>query len=261
MAATLVRLTADSMLVCLSHALSTEREEVMGLLVGEQINEGQSKIIQIVNLLILQRIDKRKDRVEISAEQLGMASTRAEELGKECGRDLRIVGWYHSHPHITVWPSHVDVRTQFQYQLMDSTFVGLIFSAFSDDENKVGKIEATCFQSEFNEGSTSYVQKEIPLEIVQGFNAKCNALETLKELPKNLLQEEHELLQAAQSAANQEMQVLAHNSAVYTAAVYRLLDRICAPMLRSMECRALRTEAKARELEKKRDALKTLLAK
>lgn len=23
------------------------------------------------------------------------------------GRPVRVVGWYHSHPHITVWPSHV----------------------------------------------------------------------------------------------------------------------------------------------------------
>lgn len=46
-------------------------------------------------------------RVEISAEQLGQASSKAEQMGKECGRELRIIGWYHSHPHITVWPSHV----------------------------------------------------------------------------------------------------------------------------------------------------------
>ena len=28
-------------------------------------------------------------------------------------------------------PSHVDVRTQAQYQQMDSTFIGLIFSVFN----------------------------------------------------------------------------------------------------------------------------------
>ena len=30
-----VELTADAYLVCLTHALSTEKEEVMGLLLGE----------------------------------------------------------------------------------------------------------------------------------------------------------------------------------------------------------------------------------
>ena len=38
---------------------------------------------------------------------------------------------YHSHPHITVLPSHVDVRTQAAYQQLDQGFVGVIISAFS----------------------------------------------------------------------------------------------------------------------------------
>lgn len=38
---------------------------------------------------------------------------------------------YHSHPHITVMPSHVDVRTQAMYQTMDEGFIGLIFSVFN----------------------------------------------------------------------------------------------------------------------------------
>lgn len=28
-------------------------------------------------------------------------------LAEMTGRPMRVVGWYHSHPHITVWPSHV----------------------------------------------------------------------------------------------------------------------------------------------------------
>lgn len=45
-----------------------------------------------------------------------------------------MLGWYHSHPHITVWPSHVDVGTQADYQLMDENFIGLIFSCFNDSD-------------------------------------------------------------------------------------------------------------------------------
>ena len=36
-----------------------------------------------------------------------------------------------SHPHITVLPSHVDVRTQAAYQMLDEGFVGIIISAFN----------------------------------------------------------------------------------------------------------------------------------
>lgn len=32
-------------------------------------------------------------------QRLGMLTSKQ--------RPMRVIGWYHSHPHITVWPSHV----------------------------------------------------------------------------------------------------------------------------------------------------------
>jgi len=69
-----------------------------------QITDGQCTISAYESL---RRHDKRKDRVEISYEQLTEATEKAEAVAKELNRPLRIVGWYHSHPHITVFPSHV----------------------------------------------------------------------------------------------------------------------------------------------------------
>ncbi|XP_057351498.1 lys-63-specific deubiquitinase BRCC36 isoform X3 [Manis pentadactyla] len=164
-----VHLDSDAFLVCLNHALSTEKEEVMGLCIGELNDDTRNdskftytgsemrtvaekvdtvRIVHIHSVIILRRSDKRKDRVEISPEQLSAASTEAERLAELTGRPMRVVGWYHSHPHITVWPSHVDVRTQAMYQMMDQGFVGLIFSCFIEDKNtKTGRVLYTCFQS------------------------------------------------------------------------------------------------------------------
>ncbi|MBA0723155.1 hypothetical protein Golax_003764 [Gossypium laxum] len=85
------------------------------------------------------------------------------------GRTTRVIGWYHSHPHITVLPSHVDflllpsadVRTQAMYQLLDSGFIGLIFSCFSEDTNKVGRIQVIAFQS--SDGKQNHVTGPIAL--------------------------------------------------------------------------------------------------
>ena len=61
----------------------------------------------------------------------------------------RLIGWYHSHPHITVLPSAVDVHTQSTYQLLDEGFVGLIFSVFDQDQrDKVSRVQVVAFQSE-----------------------------------------------------------------------------------------------------------------
>jgi proteasome lid subunit RPN8/RPN11 len=177
MALSCVYLAADVYMVCLQHALSTEKEEVMGLLIGEvrivkfttdksfflvlwlvpsqlwryyisasfqaihycickPLGKGRGfrivfirrlwvgnyayfwyflyvfqidskKVAHVSAVVMLRRSDKRKDRVEISPEQLTNAAIQADKLTHELGQPMRVLGWYHSHPHITVWPSHV----------------------------------------------------------------------------------------------------------------------------------------------------------
>ena len=72
-----------------------------------------------------------QDRVEASPEQLASAMAVAEKLSERSQTKLRVIGWYHSHPHITVLPSHVDVRTQGSYQMLDDGFIGIILSTFN----------------------------------------------------------------------------------------------------------------------------------
>lgn len=56
-----------------------------------------------------------QDRVETSPEQMAACTALAESLTTSTGLFTRVVGWYHSHPHITVLPSHVDVSTQVRH--------------------------------------------------------------------------------------------------------------------------------------------------
>ncbi|KAH8073886.1 metallopeptidase [Aureococcus anophagefferens] len=115
-----VVLTSESVFATVAHALSTERQEVMGLLFGRW----DGAAVEVESVMPLPRLDKRSDRVEVTGPQLAEAAQVAESLG------LRVVGWYHSHPHITVQASHVDVRTQAQYQALDGRFFGLICACF-----------------------------------------------------------------------------------------------------------------------------------
>ena len=55
---------------------------------------------------------------------------KAEQLTQETGRLFDVVGWYHSHPNITVFPSQVDINTQLSMQMIGVDFIGLIFSVF-----------------------------------------------------------------------------------------------------------------------------------
>eukprot|EP00249_Psilotum_nudum_P016338 c25773_g2_i2 orf=115-774(+) len=148
MSLTAVKISEEVWLTCLTHALSTETEEVMGLLLGDIEYLSNGFVTALVWGAAPQtRSDRRKDRVETNPEQLAAATAQAERISAATGRTTRVIGWYHSHPHITVLPSHVDVRTQGMYQMLDPGFVGLIFSCFSEDANKVGRIQVIAFQA------------------------------------------------------------------------------------------------------------------
>ncbi len=144
-----VHLTWEAMLCCATQALSTERQEVMGLLLGQWKEEGGVKTEATVrHVVVMSRTDRRKDRVEVGYEQLAEAAELATALTKATGVETRVLGWFHSHPHITVLPSHVDIRTQAQYQQMDAGFLGLIVAVFQDDKKQQkGRLEVTAFQS------------------------------------------------------------------------------------------------------------------
>jgi BRCA1/BRCA2-containing complex subunit 3 len=131
-----VQITRDVYFACVSHALTTEKEEIMGLLIGNIEIVGDKKIAKVWDINMLTRVDKRKDRVEISSEQLVNATMEAEKLTKQ-GITTRVIGWYHSHPKISPWPSHVDLNCQGNYQQMEPGFIGLIFSVFNEESDNV----------------------------------------------------------------------------------------------------------------------------
>jgi len=138
----------------------------MGLLVGTITDDS---VAHVAGVHILTRSDKRKDRCEISATQLAGASAEAERLSTITGHEVRIIGWYHSHPHITVLPSHVDVRTQGMWQMMDDAFVGLIFSVFNEEASKTQRIQMIAFQSVEVAGASvqTFTQRDVPIKIVR----------------------------------------------------------------------------------------------
>ncbi|NXK40051.1 BRCC3 deubiquitinase, partial [Piprites chloris] len=279
MAVQAVHLEADAFLVCLNHALSTEKEEVMGLCIGEvpprrgeralpggsgalwRDGVDTSRIVHIHSVIILRRSDKRKDRVEISPEQLSAASTEAEMLAEMTGRPMRVVGWYHSHPHITVWPSHVDVRTQAMYQMMDQGFVGLIFSCFIEDKNtKTGRILYTCFQSIQAQKSSEYERIEIPIHVVPHETIGKVCLESAVELPKILCQEEQDAYRRIHSLTHLDSVTKIHNGSVFTKNLCSQMSAISGPLLQWLEDRLEQNKQRVQELQQEKEQLLEELA-
>ncbi|KAE9600512.1 putative JAB1/MPN/MOV34 metalloenzyme domain-containing protein [Lupinus albus] len=79
MALTGVRMTEEVWLTCVTHSLSTETEEIMGLLLGDIQHSKNGNVIALIWGASPQtRSDRRKDRVETNPEQLTAASALAD---------------------------------------------------------------------------------------------------------------------------------------------------------------------------------------
>lgn len=242
----LVHLAADVYAACLQHAFTTEKEEVMGLLIGE-VDENKC-ISYISACVVLHRSDKQPDRVEISPEQLCIASEHAEKLAQKLNKPLRVLGWYHSHPHITVWPSHVDVRTQAMYQTMDPLFVGLIFSLFQNDAGSVGNhVQLTCFQAVFS--ASEFQRREIEI-VIENTGLRLYNLESVANLPKILSQEEVQSDQGGQedNCVQDELAML-HNDAFKTVALVHIVSKVGKPLCEDLEARLQTVNLRIKELE------------
>lgn len=230
-----VELAPDAYFVCLSHALITDQEEIMGLLVGEteQLPGQNDAIARVAGVHILTRSDKKPDRCEISATQLAGASAEAERLAGLNGRDIRIIGWYHSHPHITVLPSHVDVRTQGAWQMMDDRFVGLIFSVFNEEASKTQRIQTIAFQSEQQPSSQSFAQREVPVFITpHGWPQTLLGVRsphTLSSLARVLFEEEQAMVQQASEAAVSPLQRM-HQVSIHNKFLSKFVDYTIQPL-------------------------------
>ena len=106
-----VVITSDVFRSCLYHSYLTQAEEVLGLLLGYKEYHANKIMIYSYASMACQRKIKEKDRVEIDPEQLSHAMNEAEKLTQETKIATDVVGWYHSHPNITVFPSQVDINT------------------------------------------------------------------------------------------------------------------------------------------------------
>ncbi|XP_043202298.1 lys-63-specific deubiquitinase BRCC36-like isoform X5 [Amphibalanus amphitrite] len=244
-----LKISADAYLVCLTHVLSTESTEVMGVLLGSVEDGG---VCRVISAKALVRLDKRKDRVEISSHQLMSGATEAERLAVELRRTVRVVGWYHSHPHITVWPSAVDIDTQHAYQMMDDGFAGLIFSVFPKDQS--AGVQAACFQS-VADGTGALKRKDVPVCVEPSRTIAPHCLRALSGLPEALREEEVASYDAVRPASNSDQLTEMHNQAVLVSNITQQLGLLTMPLLQMMENRLERNQRQLRRLLAERDSL------
>ncbi|CAG9465095.1 unnamed protein product [Pedinophyceae sp. YPF-701] len=270
-------LTHQVFQVGLTHALSTESEEIMGLLLGDVFDNGPDGLTCRVWCAVPQiRNDRRRDRVEASPEQVAQCAQVAERIAAATGVATRVIGWYHSHPHITVLPSHVDVRTQMMFQQLDSGFLGIIFSCFNEGgageaSARGGHIKVTAFQS--FQGPSGPERRHVPVELCPARNRAEEGLSDLGGLLRIMLLEEQMAKRTVKRLASTRSSLGAspsdvtaqvaslHASSVYLASSTTLLETFLLALLRVAEDRHRAVEGQLRQIEADKESMRGLLAK
>uniref|UniRef100_A0A2K6V5Q6 BRCA1/BRCA2-containing complex subunit 3 n=1 Tax=Saimiri boliviensis boliviensis TaxID=39432 RepID=A0A2K6V5Q6_SAIBB len=282
-----VHLESDAFLVCLNHALSTEKEEVMGLCIGEVSSSvslagtlSDSKfaytgtemrtvaekvdavrIVHIHSVIILRRSDKRKDRVEISPEQLSAASTEAE-ISLLVNRSFYVL-W-------GCWATLYIFGISFNLLLLEGTL----------ESSSTGRVLYTCFQSiqaqksseslhgprdfwssskhisiEGQKEEERYERIEIPIHIVPHVTIGKVCLESAVELPKILCQEEQDAYRRIHSLTHLDSVTKIHNGSVFTKNLCSQMSAVSGPLLQWLEDRLEQNQQHLRELQQEKEEL------
>ncbi|KAF7301811.1 MPN domain-containing protein [Mycena indigotica] len=125
-----IHISSLALLKMLKHGRAGVPMEVMGLLLGEFVDE---YTIQIVDVFAMPQ-----SGTTVSVESVDhVFQTKMLEMLKQTGRPEMVVGWYHSHPGFGCWLSSTDINTQQSFESLNSRAVGVVIDPIQSVKGKV----------------------------------------------------------------------------------------------------------------------------
>ena len=119
-----------SLLKMLRHGKAGIPLEVMGLMLGTQIDEYTVKCIDVFSM--------PQSGTETTIESIDEGfQVRMVEMLKQTGRTEDVVGWYHSHPGFGCWLSQTDINTQKTFETQNERAVAVVVDPIQSVKGKV----------------------------------------------------------------------------------------------------------------------------
>lgn len=167
-----VYISSLALLKMLKHARAGVPMEVMGLMLGEFVDEFTIHVIDVFAM--------PQSGTGVSVEAVDdVFQTKMMDMLRQTGRDQMVVGWYHSHPGFGCWLSLVDVSTQQLFEQLNKRAVAVVVDPIQSVKGKVvidafRTIDATTLmmgqeprQSTSNIG---YLNKPLIQALIHGLN-------------------------------------------------------------------------------------------
>ena len=132
-----VQISAVALIKMLKHCKAGVPFEVMGIMLGEYVNEYQIEVKDVFSMPVI--------ATQVSVESIDAAyQTKMLDLLKQVGRREVAVGWYHSHPGYGCWLSMTDITTQKSFERMEGRSVALVIDPV---QSVPGSTVMDCFRT------------------------------------------------------------------------------------------------------------------
>ncbi|KAJ9094513.1 multicatalytic endopeptidase [Naganishia cerealis] len=125
-----VHISSLALLKMLKHGRAGVPMEVMGLMLGEFVDEFTIHVIDVFAM--------PQSGTGVSVEAVDdVFQTKMMDMLRQTGRDEMVVGWYHSHPGFGCWLSSVDVNTQQSFEQLNKRAVAVVVDPIQSVKGKV----------------------------------------------------------------------------------------------------------------------------
>ncbi|GMR48589.1 hypothetical protein PMAYCL1PPCAC_18783, partial [Pristionchus mayeri] len=125
-----VKISALALLKMLKHARSGVPLEVMGLMLGEFVDDFTISVVDVFAM--------PQSGTSVSVESVDPAyqAQMLELLGRTSRKEM-VVGWYHSHPGFGCWLSSVDQHTQQTFETLHKRAIAVVVDPIQSVKGKV----------------------------------------------------------------------------------------------------------------------------
>ncbi|KAJ3310572.1 26S proteasome non-ATPase regulatory subunit 14 [Boothiomyces sp. JEL0838] len=126
----MVYISSLALLKMLKHGRAGVPMEVMGLMLGEFVDEYTVRVIDVFAM--------PQSGTSVSVESVDpVFQTKMLDMLKQTNRPEMVVGWYHSHPGFGCWLSSVDVNTQQSFESLNERAVAVVVDPIQSVKGKV----------------------------------------------------------------------------------------------------------------------------
>lgn len=125
-----ITISSLALLKMLKHGRAGVPLEVMGLMLGEFVDDYTVKVVDVFAM--------PQSGTGVSVEAIDYVfQTKMLDMLKTTSRPEMVVGWYHSHPGFGCWLSGVDINTQQNFEQLNPRAVSIVIDPIQSVKGKV----------------------------------------------------------------------------------------------------------------------------